>query len=63
MALHQGVSLYATVGFEDVTHERQIGMNGERLKKAESIFQLVAELPPDKRVPILTEHCGENTEQ
>jgi hypothetical protein len=37
-------------------------MNGEQLKKAQSIFEEVADLPAPQRGPILDERCGDDEE-
>ncbi len=37
-------------------------MNGEQLKKAQSIFEELADLPAPQRGPILDERCGDDEE-
>ena len=37
-------------------------MNGEQLKKAQSIFEALADLPASQRGPILDERCGDDEE-
>jgi hypothetical protein len=37
-------------------------MNGEQLKKAQAIFEAVADLPAPQRGPILDERCGGDEE-
>ncbi|MHC4140658.1 MAG: hypothetical protein ACYSUF_01850 [Planctomycetota bacterium] len=37
-------------------------MNGEQLKKAQSIFEELADLPASQRGPILDERCGDDKE-
>jgi hypothetical protein len=37
-------------------------MNGEQLKKAQSIFEEAVDLPASRRGPILAERCGDDEE-
>jgi hypothetical protein len=37
-------------------------MSGERLKKAQSIFEELSDLPPSQRGAILVERCGDDQE-
>jgi hypothetical protein len=37
-------------------------MNGEQLRKAQAIFEELADLPPEKRRPILDQRCGDDEE-
>ncbi|MHC4416858.1 MAG: hypothetical protein ACYS0G_16440 [Planctomycetota bacterium] len=37
-------------------------MNGEQLKKAQEIFEALADLPASERRPILDERCGDDAE-